>query len=324
MQQQSPIRDMVAASEALTALGKVTEAFIQSQPEQGRLDAFNEVASSLRNLIQPDPNAPEIPNLPSVLVAMPRGYMGVHPMSARAGYTNCTEDKVQIFLYDIASESLLARGFNEAMCHYLNSGKRYDYFCMLHSDVVPHGPWVDLLMEELHKIGGVGVMHAVIPIKDNRGLTSTAFGNSQDPWDNRRRIVMRELTQFPHDTFTFEDLKEMYGKLPPNPCLLPNTGCMLMRGDWIEQFAQEHAFTIKDRIEHDGKGYRYNTISEDWGLGYWCAQNGIPVGGTRRIKVEHYGTTGHPNYGEWGIWEKDDSFFKDDPDEAPESILDVE
>ena len=75
--------------------------------------------------------------------------------------------------------SLLAFNFNSLWGSALNQrrDKGLTHFAMHHADVGAEPGWIDILLEEMAKVGA-DVIATVIPIKDNRGLTSTGI---QDP-----------------------------------------------------------------------------------------------------------------------------------------------
>lgn len=115
--------------------------------------------------------------------------------------------------------SLLTLTFNQLFCDALNlrDKEEFTHFAMLHNDVVPCQNWIDILMDELvqHELD---VIAAVIPLKDSRGLTSTATDKLENPWAVRR-LSMTEVMQYP-PTFTAQDVPHR----EPGSALLLNTG----------------------------------------------------------------------------------------------------
>src|SRR5215469_11944582 len=75
--------------------------------------------------------------------------------------------------------SLLSYVFNRLWCECLNMRRErpVTHFAMLHADMCPDPGWLDILVTELERTGA-DVMSAVAPIKDQRGLTSTAWQDS--------------------------------------------------------------------------------------------------------------------------------------------------
>lgn len=193
-----------------------------------------------------------------------------------------------------SQSSLLANNFNGCVVTCLKAGK-FDYYCQIHSDIEASRSFVAVLIDELEK-HNLDAIHAVVPIKHNAGMTSTAVAYSDDEWDVVRRITMKELAKLP-TTFDIETLKEVYD---PNAIrLLPNTGCLLMRvDDWLKDFP---GFEILDKIvRNEEGGWDDKVVPEDWNFGHWAARNGVKVGGTKAVKITHWGRQGYPNNEQWG------------------------
>lgn len=300
-------------------------AYTKIAPNQEALEGFNDrVQQLLRDLPSPrGTKAAPVTPLPRVYLAMP--YLGhVELGTAKSAYVFASQDKLEVRIADRQS-SLLAFGLNRAWCECLNSPTPYDYFAILHADIVPHGPFLDVLRDEL-EAGGFDVMHAVAPIKDRLGLTSTAVGEiipHQNGIHRFRRLTMKEILRLP-ETFDLKTVTDtLAGPWPDDvPCLLPNTGCMLIKlGPWCQRFS---GFCIEDHIcvqtkdgpvragETDAPGKLLSVVNpEDWNLGRWCARNGLKVGGTRKVRLDHISKSRYPNYevGESG-WEHDEHFMQ--------------
>ena len=194
--------------------------------------------------------------------------------------------------------SLLASNFNQLWCGCLNlahSGRRVDYFAMLHDDVGPlaTGPdhhWLDMLIDEL-EANELDVLSVVVPIKDRRGMTSMALQHPTDPWLPAARLTMHDVYQLP-ETFTAADL----GK----PLML-NTGCWVAK--WNQEWAKQVHFSIEDRIVFNTACNRYQaqTVPEDWHFSMQLNNMGLKIGATRKIAVHHRGQQDFANYlGPWG------------------------
>lgn len=216
------------------------------------------------------------------------------------------------------SSSLLANCFNQLFLTCLNADA-FDYFVLLHADVAPlvpppaNGGWLDVLIAEL-EAWRLDVLHACCALKTMNGGTSTAAAYSDDRWGPRRRLTVRELERL-WPTFTAATLREQLD--PAIRHLLPNTGCMLLRvAPWMEQFP---GFEIQDRIVDVRPGDRsdgvlrrdWQNVSEDWGFGYWAAANGLRVGGTTKVRTDHWGrfpfTTRTLSWGQ----PRDEAFFEE-------------
>jgi SAM-dependent methyltransferase len=193
--------------------------------------------------------------------------------------------------------SLLAHNFNFLWCNALNdrAERGYTHFAMHHADLAAPPGWLDMLLAEMDRVGA-DIISAVVPIKDQRGLSSTAM---QDPESLAiRRLTMHEIHRLP-ETFEAKDLP-LSGQH-----LLVNTGLWVCRFDlpWVETFP---GFTIRDQIVKNNEGrWQANVLSEDWGFSGWAAREGLKVWATRKVKVHHFGGTMFPNTHPWGEWQTD-------------------
>jgi predicted O-methyltransferase YrrM len=189
--------------------------------------------------------------------------------------------------------SLLANNFNALWCGALNThlaGHRIDYFAMLHSDIEPPEGWLDALIQEL-EARNLDMLGVVVPIKDLQGLTSIALENpAGDSWRPLCRLTMTEVMQLP-ETFTDSDVGY--------PLLL-NTGCWVCRFD--PSWAAKVHFTINDKIHFDEKrgGYVAEVEPEDWYFSRRCREQGLRIGATRKIKLNHAGHMRFHNTAAWG------------------------
>jgi len=198
--------------------------------------------------------------------------------------------------------SLLASGFNYLWASALERG--FTHFAMLHADIRPERNWVDMLLSELQRTGA-DLVSVVVPIKDERGLTSTAIGHPTIWYSPLRRLTMREVAALPP---TFDAADAGY----PNNALLINTGCWLAdlrNPKWLETDAEgclKIYFMIQDRIRksEDGK-LRCNTQSEDWFFSTRMFENGLKAVATRKVQLGHYSDFPWPNYNSWGKWDHD-------------------
>lgn len=190
------------------------------------------------------------------------------------------------------NSSLLAANMNGLWCWALNNARKdgVDYFAMLHADIEPEEFWLDKLIDEL-EAKQLDVLGVVAPIKDQRGITSTALGKLDgDTWRVHARLTMKEIHRLP-ETFTSEDVG-----FP----LLLNTGCWVCRFD--ESWARQVHFTINDRICFDPKNdiYFNQVESEDWFVSRLWHELGLKIGCTRKVKAGHRGTVLFGNDQPWG------------------------
>lgn len=202
--------------------------------------------------------------------------------------------------------SLLAANFNFLWCHALNmanQGNPPRYFAMLHDDIGAPDFWLDTLIDEL-EAQELDVLGVVVPIKDDRGITSIALHNEGDNWRPKTRLTMREVFQLP-ETFTSEDV---------GAPLLLNTGCWVCRFDMA--WATKVWFTINDRIAFNTSLNCYQPIneSEDWFFSRLCHELGLKIGATRKVPVVHRGELDFDSKSPWGT-------HTYDSDTAPRSVL---
>jgi hypothetical protein len=195
--------------------------------------------------------------------------------------------------------SLLAHNFNRLWCAALNQRRELGltHFAMHHADVAANAGWLDLLVEEMARVGA-DVLSCVIPLKDNRGLTSTAL---QDPKTLAiRRLTMKEIKQELPVTFNASHFSGV-----SEPILLVNTGlwiCDFTRS-WVEEFP---GFTILDGIARQADGtFKTSVFSEDWHFSEWCARKGLQVFATSIVPVTHWGRALFRNDSPWGEWDTD-------------------
>jgi SAM-dependent methyltransferase len=236
------------------------------------------------------------------ILAMP-GYGEATMGAARGFFRSSRRDDLEVDCH-YAEGSLLANNFNHLWIEALNqahSGRRVDYFAMIHADVEPEDGWLDTLIAEL-EAHDLDVLGAVVPIKDQRGVTSLALqGGEREPWSPLCRLTMTDVYRLPA-TFTSEDVG--------HPLLL-NTGLWVCRFD--ETWASKVWFEIRDRIKYHEPSGRYQAVneSEDWFFSRLLHEIGGPgiateghrplrIGATRKVRLTHRGPSRFPNDRAWG------------------------
>lgn len=251
---------------------------------------------------------------PKVFLALPE-YGFVSGDSREAAYARADTDQlyeVHTFRYP---GSLLAHVFNHTWCSMVNSQQGpYDYFAMLHADVVPGSNWLATLINRMD-YGGSGrydLMHALVAIKDDTACYSTCMSHSSIDrlWEIRRKVTIHEGQKVLPETFGTRELLDLWGTDgfdPPHDdlCMAPNTGCMVisLRSKEWRNFP---GFTVLDRlvvVDADGKATAVRegeerpegtlfplVVPEDWGLGAWCHRRRLKVGATRAVETWHGGT----------------------------------
>ena len=201
--------------------------------------------------------------------------------------------------------SLLANACNFLWCNALNTRKDYNlkWFVLLHADIVPEEWFVDKLIALAEKYDA-DLLSAVVPIKEQSGVTSTAISGADD-FTRTTRLTMKQVNHPDMlETFGIEDvsqfLLEKYDiNVPAAGRLLVNTGCMVARLDrpWCSQVE----FSIRDRIVQELGGiYTAQVEPEDWYFSRKVAEHGGKVMATRAIKTQHIGNIPYLSNKVWG------------------------
>lgn len=184
------------------------------------------------------------------------------------------------------STSLLAYTFNLLYADALNNRwsesnpNGVTHFLMLHDDIIPHDnaegfPWShDLFRVMLNH--NLGVVSAVVPIKDKSGDCSTAI---EDRGGDVMGSTRYKLADFPLGrTVTSVD----------EPGLLINSGCMAI--DLTKPWSERLYFHVKDGIRRLSDGtFQAWVDSEDWNLSRMLRRLGVKYGATAAFRVEHIG-----------------------------------
>lgn len=206
--------------------------------------------------------------------------------------------------------TLLARNFNMLWATALNLYEKGEvtHFAMMHDDVEPPMEWLDVMFDEMQRVGA-DVISAVVPIKDDRGLTSTAIDDPLTNWEPAKRLTATEIMQLP-ETFSAADTEF------PERALLVNSGCWLadMRcpafhetkigSDGLEESVAH--FAICDRVVRREGMWAADAESEDWLFSKILFNLGVKVFATRKILVLHHGEISWRNDVAWGALKEDD------------------
>ena len=284
-------------------LGRITRQFQEQCTSQEQFERFMQGVETLQGIAMSGPV--KTIKKDRIFIGVPR-YGPVAWEMACAVLNYVSQGVQHDITYRSVSSSLLANCFNRLLCSCINEGC-WDWFALVHSDIVPSVEyWMDVMREQAMR-HGCWLLHGVSPIKNHRGVTSTALGNAHDEWGYVRRVTVKQTFLLP-ETWTCTDyLNSFGGPVPDNPCMLPNTGCLLMKADdALRQFAIDRGFTIKDRIVPAANGQLISwCVPEDWGTGYWCAQNGIQPWATRALNICHKGEMDFVMTAPWGQWDED-------------------
>ncbi|MFZ5829134.1 MAG: hypothetical protein ACOY3P_03565 [Planctomycetota bacterium] len=219
------------------------------------------------------------------------------------------------FRYVSLGKSLLACNFNTLWTTALSDYEAGNctHFAMLHPDITPDGFWVDLLMDQLER-HRLDMISAVVPLKDARGLTSTAVDRDQTGF-HIRRLSLTEVYRLP-EVFCKEDTIE-HGLNPAGLPLLVNTGCWLadLRNPrWFQCDALGRlvcSFTINDcvmRRPDDGRWFP-KVESEDWWFSRRMHEVGLRYAATRAVPLTHHGLGEYHNRGPWGSVEHEEDYL---------------
>lgn len=199
--------------------------------------------------------------------------------------------------------SLLANCCNQLYCIALNEREQYGWFMMWHTDVrVKDVGVVSGMLAEMARVGA-GCLSVLMPIKDEKGLTSTGLYFRDGGKKRRRRLTIKEAAGLP-ETFDRQDLIKAWNA-PQDAALLINTGLMLidLSQDWCEKIY----FNIRDRIVKQPDGKFLGIVQpEDWNLSMQLHKLGVPVFCTRKFAALHKGVGLYSNQGTWGKWEHDE------------------
>jgi hypothetical protein len=209
----------------------------------------------------------------------------------------------------IGDFSLVSLNCNRLWCLALNTRQANDlhWFAMLHSDIGPEPWWLDKLIAEAERCGA-DLLSAVVPIKNQEGLTSTAILQPGAPFGAFHRL---SLAQVRHESFpeTFDIYKavDALASLPvglrqtglPREALLVNTGCMVMRLDrpWADERLWFDDLNGIVRIHGELQAV---CKSEDWNFSHRVAQEGGKVMATKIIKLTHRGVSDYSSEQIWG------------------------
>lgn len=196
--------------------------------------------------------------------------------------------------------SLLANMFNGLWCAALNQRKEQNikWFAMIHADIEPEPYWLDTMLDQAN-LHHADLLSAVVPIKNNQGLTSTAI-SSDDPYMVHSRLTLQQVHKLP-PTFSGADACNLLqiNTLPP-PLLLVNTGLMVVRMD--RPWSDKLYFTISDQIRKNIHGKFYPAVEpEDWFFSRLVNGYGGKVMATRAVKVNHIGEYRYTNHQPWGL-----------------------
>jgi len=200
--------------------------------------------------------------------------------------------------------SLLCGNCNRLLTTALNyraDGHDLQWFALQHADISPEPGYLDKLVAEAEAVGA-DLLSVAVPIKDQRGVTSTALGAGKI-FGQLGRLSFAQLRHpdFP-ETFDARMATEALRCLPtplgyyhPDArLLLCNTGLMIVRLD--RPWSRRLVFRTLDRIVElpDGR-LQPQDLSEDWYFSWRVARLGGRVFCTTKVHCKHRGEVEFPN-----------------------------
>lgn len=233
-----------------------------------------------------------------IYVGMPCRPGASIPLDSVAAIMHPGDGDWRIHDYRMKSCSLLPLSFNQLWCEALNERRQgVTHFCMVHDDLALEPGWLATLVDQLDA-SGADVVSAVIPLKDDRGLTSTGV---MDPTTRRmKKFSLHEALSLP-PTFGAEDAGY------PGHVLLMNTGLWLAR--ITDRWAERVVFRLHDTVQRLPDGtFRPACVSEDWLFSVDCWRWGLRTRATTAVKVKHCGRFDYPNFAAWGSREDEDEW----------------
>lgn len=233
---------------------------------------------------------------PRVVIGMPRYSSAACFEAVQAMLCWPTKGACSVIAQLSPGTSLLNHCFNQLWAKALNlRASGATHFAMIHADIAPEAGWLDTLLGELLRLDA-DVVSAVVPIKSNYGLTSTALQVAEDLWGPPmpRRLTMTEVYGLP----------ETFGSADVNHPLLLNTGLWVC--DLTKPWCERIWFESLERIGRAPNGeFVAQCISEDWLFSARLHHEGAKLFATRKVKLTHRGERAYPNDSAWGEWETD-------------------
>lgn len=251
-------------------------------------------------VVQPAPaeETPAARRAKSVYLAVPTKGSVID--EAIPGLFRATADPDMRVNLRLLKTGMVALNFNSLWAEALDGRRGWEtsHWAMHHADVESPPGWLDLLLEEMERVAA-DVLSVVIPIKDERGLTTTAVGDARG--GVLRRLTLREVYDLP-ETFCAQDMKLARGEQ-----LLCNTGLWVCRFDqpWVEPPVFPGFYFTDGILKMPDGTHQAAEISEDWNFSAWANRMRLRVFATRKVPVIHHGGKGYTNAAAWGLWDKD-------------------
>lgn len=262
--------------------------------------------------------------MPTVFIGTPTYGEDINTGAAKAIWAWATQrDDVRV-MTGTRGSSLIPGSCNFLLCEALNLREEHgvQWFALLHADIEPEHFWLDKLLAIAER-EQADMLSVVVPIKDHRGITSTAVASGRErEMGQFCRLTQRQVwhSDFP-ETFDINQCADALEALPgglgiarvPRVGLSLNTGCMLVRLDrpWFDADPPTVYFENLDWIEWHWNAQlqkrvlRQRDVSEDWRFSERLRSAGGRLVATRAVAVVHKGLAGFPNNRPWGELEND-------------------
>jgi 2-polyprenyl-3-methyl-5-hydroxy-6-metoxy-1,4-benzoquinol methylase len=253
----------------------------------------DEVRRSRGTPVQP---MESIPPKYSIVIMYPNaGYL--MPCAFASSHGASFKHRVSVFPLQFGD---IEHNFNMMLCSSYSErkDKELTHIAMAHSDIGAQSGWLDVLLEEMDRLDA-DIMTTVLPIKDERGLTTTGI-RYPEVWGTRR-LTMHEIARLP-ETFSIDDTDE------PRGTLAINTGLWVARFDERSRIPWHRfeGFHPKHKIDwSDPENPQAWFDSEDWLFSDWLAKEGIKAYATRKPVAFHRGGQDFGNQGTWGTWDRE-------------------
>jgi len=227
----------------------------------------------------------------NVFIAVPTHNGDIRGEVAASVLQASTQSKIA---YCHQKLSNLTRNFNSLLCMALN-GKIFSHFCMIHGDVITRDAgWLGKMLAIMQETCA-DILSVILPIKGQKGLTSTGYCKEETVPLTIKRLTMKEVFALP-ETFAHEHL-------------VVNTGLMLinLQAPFMSHVGRGLCFRVTDQIVYD-KGGKLQTVGspEDWLWSLDARGLGAKIYATRAIKADHCGgSMMYPNHEPFGVDSED-------------------
>lgn len=193
------------------------------------------------------------------------------------------------------NSSILGHCFNMLYTESYNMG--CDVFAMCHADIQAEPSWLYAMVKQLSD--EYPVLATVLPIKDDRLMTSTAVGRTLEGNPNRKDIPKERVTyriplsEFETDkVYTFDTLPEKIRSQGEFLCMNTGLWVMKLRQPWSHRvYFEMRSWT---ELMEDGR-LACGMLPEDWNFSRLLHILGVKVRVTTGIRAKHIGVKAWDN-----------------------------